>query len=52
MEHMRISGNVPSSVILSQRSLKYENDATKCQSKVQPKKDGVINPQHNNFNKF
>ena len=50
MDHMRIWGTEPSSVNLGQRSLKYENDAKKCQNKVQPKKDGVINPQYNNFN--
>ena len=31
---MRISGTESSSVILSQRSLKYENDAKKSQNKV------------------
>ena len=39
MDHMRISGTEPSSVILSQRKLfkKLDMYAQKCQNKIKPK---------------
>ena len=39
MDHMRISGIEPSSVILSQRKYlqKLKNNAKKCQNKLKPK---------------
>ena len=49
---MRISGTEPSSVILSQSSLKYEKWCQKCQKQGTAKRDGVINPQYYNFNEF
>ena len=51
---MRILGNEPSSVILSQIKWfkKLKIYAQKCQNKVKPKRDGVINPQYYNFNEF
>ena len=54
MDHIRISGTEPSSVILilvKQSSLKNE----KCQivpKHCNAKRDGVINPQYYNFNEF
>ena len=37
MDHMRISGTEPSSVILSQAKLKMlKSDAPKCQNKLKP----------------
>ena len=52
MDHMRISGTEPSSVILSQtKYLKnVKNDAQKLPKQAKAKRDGVINPQHYNFN--
>ena len=54
MDHMRISGTEPSSVILS--LTKYfknvKNDAKKLPKQAKAKKDGVINPQHYNFIQF
>ena len=54
MDHMRISGNEPPSVILSQtkRFQKLKMIARKCQKQAEAKKDGVINLQHYNFNHF
>ena len=51
MDHMRISVTEPSSVILSQaKKFKSWNVMSeKCQIKLKPKRDGVINPQNNNF---
>ena len=53
---MRISGTEPSSVILSQTiisSFKSWNVMSKKVPKpVESKRDGVINPQNYNFNKF
>ena len=48
---MRISGNEPSSVILSQTKLfqKVEMIARKCHNQGEAKRDGVINPQKYNF---
>ena len=39
MDHMRISGTEPSSVILSQRKLskKLKSDTQKCLNKLKPK---------------
>ena len=51
---MRISGTEPSSVILSHRKWikKLKIYAQKCQNKVKPKGDGVINPQNYNLYEF
>ena len=54
MDHVRISGTEPSSVILSQtmtfKKLKcYE---PKVPKQAEPKWDGVINPQNYYFNQF
>ena len=41
MDHMHISGNEPSSVILGQTSsLKVENRGQKCQNKLKP--EGMV----------
>ena len=48
MNHVRISGNEPSSVILSQRKWfqKLKIMAMECaKDKAEAKRDGVINPQ-------
>ena len=47
MDHMRISGTEPSSVILSQtRKLKkLTSDDQKLPKQAEAKRDGVINPQ-------
>ena len=54
MDHMRISGNKPSSVILSQtcsiKKLKFNEQ--KVPKQAEAKRDGVINPQNYNFNQF
>ena len=49
---MRISGNEPSSVILSQTKWiqKLQMIARKCQTQAEAKRDGVINQQNYNFN--
>ena len=52
MDHMRISGTEPSSVILSQSSLKYEKGCQKVPKQGKAKRDGIINPQYNKFNEF
>ena len=49
---MRISDTEPSSVILSQRSLKYEKWCQKVLKQGKAKKEGVINPLYYNFNEF
>ena len=48
---MRISGNELSSVILSQKKWiqKLKIIVQKFQKQADAKKDGVINPQNNNF---
>ena len=48
---MRISGTVPSSVILSQTKQlqKFENEIPKVPKQAKAKRDGVINSQNNNF---
>ena len=51
---MRISGTEPSSLILSQ-NMKFKNknsDDPKVPHQAEVKRDGVINPQNYNFNKF
>ena len=52
MDHMRISGTEPSSVILSQTKYfkKMKSDASKVPKQAQAIRDGVINPQNYNFN--
>ena len=46
MDHMRISGTEPSSVILSQTKWfqKLISDTPKCHIQAETKRDGVINP--------
>ena len=51
MDHMRISGIEPSSVILSQRK-KLKNNVPKVPKEAKAKRDGVINPQNYNFHQF
>ena len=38
--------------LAKQSSLKVENDAPKVTNQAKAKKDGVVNPQHYNFNQF
>ena len=54
MDHMRNSGNEPSSVILSQTNWfrKLKSDAQKVPKQGKAKRDGVINPQKYNFKHF
>ena len=53
MDHMRISGTEPSSVILSQtKYFKSWSDAPKVPNQAKAKRDGVINPQNYNFRQF
>ena len=49
---MRILGNEPSSVILSQTKWiqKLRKIARKCQKQAEAKRDGVTNQQNYNFN--
>ena len=51
---MRISGNEPSSVILSQTSSSksWKVMTKKYQKQAEAKRDGVINPKNYNFNQF
>ena len=51
MNHMRISGTEPSSVILSQtRELKnMRNNVKSAKKEGKTKRDGVINPEYYNF---
>ena len=49
MGHMRISGNKPSSVILSQKSIFKSLNVPK---QAEAKRDGVINQQNYNFKQF
>ena len=53
-DHMHISGTTPSSVVLSQTRLFkiFGSDIKKCQNRLNPKIDGVINPQNNTFTPF
>ena len=52
MDHMRILGTEPSSVILSQTKQfqKLESDILKVPKQTEAKRDGVINPQNYHFN--
>ena len=54
MDHMRISGTKPSSVILSQtmKFKKLKNDDPKVPKQAEAKRDCVINPQNYNFNQI
>ena len=54
MDHMRISGTEPSSVILSQimKFKKLKSDDRKVPKQAEAKRDGVINPQNYNFSQF
>ena len=54
MDHMRISGNQPSSVIHSQAKWfqKLKMVAQKCLNNVKHKRDGVINPENYIFKQF
>ena len=54
MDHMRISGTEPSSVILSQKKYfqKLKRDVSKVPKQAKAKRDGVINPQNYNFKQF
>ena len=51
---MRISGNEPSSAILSQtkKDKKLKSDAQKRPKQAEVKRDGVINLQNYNFDQF
>ena len=52
MDHMRISGIGPSSVILCQTCcMKVENDQ-RVPKQAETERDGVINPQNYIFNQF
>ena len=52
VDHMRISGTKPSSVILSQTKKfhKLQSVITKVLKQAEAKRGGVINPQNYNFN--
>ena len=54
MDHMRMSGTEPSSVILDQtmKFKKLKSDDPKVPKQAKAKRDGVINPQNYNFNQF
>ena len=54
MDHMRISGTEPSSVILSQtmKFKRLKSDAPKVPIQAEAKRDGVINPQNYDFDQF
>ena len=54
MDHMRISGTEPSSVILSQNELfsKMIRDVPNVPKQAGAKRDGVINPQNYNSKQF
>ena len=54
MDHMRISGTEPSSVILSHtmKFKKLKSDDPKVPKQAEAKRDGVINPQNYNFKQF
>ena len=53
MDHMRISGTEPSSMILSQKSsFKVEKWCPKVPKQAKAKRDGVINQQNYNFNQL
>ena len=54
MDHMRITGIEPSSVILCQRKQlkRLKNNVPKVPKEVNAKRDGVTNPQNYNFYQF
>ena len=54
MDHMRIPGTEPSSVILSltMKFKKFNSDYPKVSKQSEGKRDGVINPQNYNFKQF
>ena len=54
MDHMRISGTEPSSVILGQtvKFKKLKSDDQTLPKQTEAKRDGVINPQNYNFKQF
>ena len=54
MDHMHISGNEPSSVILLPNKVvqKMKSDAAKVPNQAKAKRDGVINPKNYNFSQF
>ena len=53
MDHIRIKGNEPSSVILSQTmQKKLKSDDPKVPKQAEAYIDCVINPQNYNFNQF
>ena len=54
MDHMRISGTEPSSVILSQTKQfkKLQSDAKRMPKQAKAIRNGVINPQNYNFSQF
>ena len=54
MDHMRISGTEPSSVILIQTCSikKLKIDGQKVPKQAEAKRDGVINQQNYNVNQF
>ena len=51
MDHMRISGTEPSSVILSLKRTfqKLKRNSPNVPKQVESKRDGVINPKNYNF---
>ena len=48
MDHMRMSGTEPSSIIISQTKLK--SDAQNMPKQAEANRDSIINPQNYNFN--
>ena len=54
IDHMRVSGTEPPSVIPSITMLlkKFKSDDPKVPLQAEAKRDGVINPQNYNFNRF
>ena len=54
MDHIRISGIEPSSVVLDQTKLfkKMKSDASKVPNQAKAKRDGVLNTENYNFNQF
>ena len=54
MDHMRILGTEPSSVILSKTCCieKLKSNDQKVPKQAEAKKFGAINPQNYNFNQF
>ena len=54
MDHMRISGTEPSSVILLPYKVvqMLKSDVPKMPNQAKAKRDGVINPNNYNFSQF